>query len=81
VVPTIGLKLLYSLVVLGHDRRQLLSFGITAHPTTEWLDRASTYTSLPQEAKMATLTIATEVHLGNVGSYRSSSMLSRGRQA
>jgi Homeodomain-like domain len=37
VVPTIGFKLLYCLVVLGHDRRQLISFGITAHPTAEWL--------------------------------------------
>ena len=37
VVPTVSFKLLYCLVVLGHDRRQLLSFGITAHPTAAWL--------------------------------------------
>src|ERR1700693_4011004 len=37
VVPTVGFNLLYCLVVLGHDRRQLVSFGITAHPTAEWL--------------------------------------------
>ncbi len=42
VVPTVGLKLLYCLVVLGHDRRQLVSFGITAHPTAEWIGRQIT---------------------------------------
>src|SRR5437879_4948244 len=42
VVPTVGFKLLYCLVVLGHDRRQLLSFGITAHPTAAWLGRQIT---------------------------------------
>src|ERR1700693_1547313 len=36
-IATVGFKLLYCLVVLGHDRRQLLSFGITAHPTAAWL--------------------------------------------
>jgi transposase InsO family protein len=29
--------MLYALIVIGHDRRQLLSFGITAHPTAEWV--------------------------------------------
>jgi transposase InsO family protein len=42
VVPTVGFNLLYCLVVLGHDRRQLVSFGITAHPTAEWLARQIT---------------------------------------
>ena len=42
VVPTVGFKLLYCLVVLGHDRRQLLSFGIAAHPTAEWIGRQIT---------------------------------------
>ena len=42
VVPTVGFKLLYCLVVLGHDRRQLVSFGITAHPTAEWIGRQIT---------------------------------------
>jgi hypothetical protein len=37
VVPTIGFKLLYALIVLGHDRRKLLSFGVTVHPTAEWI--------------------------------------------
>ncbi len=42
VVPTVGFNLLYCLVVLGHDRWQLISFGITAHPTAEWLARQIT---------------------------------------
>ena len=38
VVPTVGFKMLYALVVMGHDRRKLFSFGVTAHPTAEWID-------------------------------------------
>jgi transposase InsO family protein len=42
VVPTIGFRLLYCLIILGHQRRQLLSFGVTAHPTVEWISRQIT---------------------------------------
>ena len=38
-VPTIGVKLLYCLVFLTHDRRELVHHAVTAHPTTEWLAR------------------------------------------
>jgi hypothetical protein len=31
-VPTAFFKLLYGLVILGHERRQLIGFGVTAHP-------------------------------------------------
>jgi hypothetical protein len=37
VVPTAFFKLLYGLVILSHDRRQLVGFGVTAHPTAEWI--------------------------------------------
>jgi transposase InsO family protein len=37
VVPTIGFKLLYCLIVLGHGRRKLIHHAITAHPTAEWI--------------------------------------------
>ena len=37
VVPTAGFRLLFAWVVLRHDRRQLLSFGVTAHPTSSWI--------------------------------------------
>src|SRR5882672_10578805 len=35
VVPTISFRLLYGLLIMGHGRRQLLWFGVTAHPTAE----------------------------------------------
>jgi transposase InsO family protein len=37
VVPTISFRLLYGLLIMGHGRRQILWFGVTAHPTAEWL--------------------------------------------
>ena len=42
VVPTIGFSFLYVLVILGHHRRQVLSFGVTSHPTAEWIARQIT---------------------------------------
>ena len=39
VVPTVGLKLLYGLVILGHGRRRLIRCAVTAHPTSEWIAR------------------------------------------
>jgi len=33
VVPTISFRLLYGLLILHHDRRQILWLGVTAHPT------------------------------------------------
>ena len=35
-VPTLTFKLLYVLVVLSHDRRRILHFNVTEHPTAEW---------------------------------------------
>ena len=37
VVPTISFRLLYGLLLLHHDRRQILWLGLTAHPTAEWI--------------------------------------------
>ena len=42
VVPTICFRLLYVLVILGHHRRRILSFGVTSHPTAEWIARQIT---------------------------------------
>jgi transposase InsO family protein len=39
VVPTASFRLLYGLLILRHGRRQLVSFGVTAHPTSEWIAR------------------------------------------
>ena len=35
-VPTIGFQVLYVFLVLAHDRRRILHFNATAHPTAEW---------------------------------------------
>ena len=37
VVPTISFGLLYGLLIMGHGRRHILWFGVTAHPTAEWI--------------------------------------------
>jgi transposase InsO family protein len=36
VVPTITFKLLHVLVFLSHDRRRIIHFNVTDHPTAEW---------------------------------------------
>ena len=35
-VPTVRFQVLYVFLVLAHDRRRLLHFAVTAHPTAEW---------------------------------------------
>src|ERR1700730_1032537 len=35
-VPTLLFEVLYVFLVLAHDRRRILHFGVTAHPTAEW---------------------------------------------
>ena len=42
VVPTLTFRILYVLVVLSHDRRNVVHFGVTAHPTAEWTARQIT---------------------------------------
>jgi transposase InsO family protein len=37
VVPTISFRLLYGLLIMGHGRRQILRFGVTSHPSAEWI--------------------------------------------
>jgi len=36
VVPTVNFRILYAFLVLAHDRRRVLHFNVTAHPTAEW---------------------------------------------
>jgi len=36
VVPTITFHLLYVMVFLSHDRRRIIHFDVTAHPTARW---------------------------------------------
>ena len=39
VVPTIGFRLLFGLVILNHDRRRIVHIAVTYHPTAEWIAR------------------------------------------
>jgi hypothetical protein len=39
VVPTITFQLLFTFVILSHDRRRLVHFAVTANPTAEWTAR------------------------------------------
>jgi transposase InsO family protein len=36
VVPTLTFRILFVFVVLAHDRRRILHFNVTAHPTAAW---------------------------------------------
>jgi transposase InsO family protein len=42
IVPTVGFRLLYVLVILRHQRRRLISLTVTANPTAEWIARQIT---------------------------------------
>ena len=42
VVATATFRLLYAVIVLGHDRRTIIHFDVTAHPTQHWLARQIT---------------------------------------
>jgi transposase InsO family protein len=35
-VPTVQLRVLFVLIVLSHDRRKIVHFNVTEHPTAEW---------------------------------------------
>ena len=42
VVATATFRLLYALIVLGHDRRRVMHFNVTQYPTQTWLSRQLT---------------------------------------
>jgi putative transposase len=51
-VPTIRFQVLYVFLVLAHERRRIVHFAVTAHPTAEWtahqLREAFPWESAPQ---------------------------------
>ena len=51
-VPTIRFQVLYVFLVLAHDRRRIVHFNVTAHPTAEWtgqqLREAFPFEQVPQ---------------------------------
>ena len=42
VVASVSFRLLYVLIILGHDRRKIIRAAVTQHPTAEWLSRQVT---------------------------------------
>ncbi len=42
IVPTVGFRLLFVLVILRHQRRRLISLTVTDHPAAEWIARQIT---------------------------------------
>ncbi len=42
VVPTVGFDLLYALIIVRLNRRELVWVNVTAHPTAEWIARQIT---------------------------------------
>jgi hypothetical protein len=42
VVATAAFRILYTLIVLGHDRRKVIHFEVTENPTQDWLARQMT---------------------------------------
>ena len=42
IVPTVGFRLLFVLVILRHQRRRLISLSVTTNPTAEWIARQIT---------------------------------------
>jgi len=51
-VPTISFRILYVLLVPSHERRRVIHFNVTSHPTAEWTSQqifqAFPYDSAPQ---------------------------------
>jgi putative transposase len=37
VVPTVTFKVLFVLVILAHERRRIVHFNVTEHPTAQWI--------------------------------------------
>ena len=42
IVPTVGFRLLFVLVILRHERRRLISLSVKNHPTADWIARQIT---------------------------------------
>src|SRR5207248_4044451 len=78
VVPTLTFERLFAFLVLGHGRRQLLSFEVTRHPTAEWLARQITE-AFPWASAPAYLVRDSDGAYGHVVQSRVSAMGIRDR--
>jgi hypothetical protein len=56
VVPTVSFRVLFVFVVLAHDRRRVLHFNVTEHPTGQWAgqqeDHIKFISDVPVEQQM-----------------------------
>jgi len=67
IVPTASLRVLFVFIVLEHKRRNVLHFGVTEHPTAEWVAQQMIEAFTERDApgiSSATVTLATAVSLG-----------------
>jgi len=49
-VPKISFQVLYGFFVIAHDRRRILHFNVTAHPSSRWITQ-QLREAFPFEAK------------------------------
>jgi hypothetical protein len=77
IVPTVTFRLLFVLVILGHDRRRIVHTAVTDHPTTDWTtqqlrnafpeDRAPRYLLHDRDGAFATVaTTLARMHVQTV---------------
>jgi transposase InsO family protein len=78
VVPTVIFDRLFTFLVVGHERRQLLWFEVTRHPTAEWLARQITE-AFPWGPAPAYLVCDNDRAFGNVFTARIRAMGIRDR--
>jgi putative transposase len=60
VVATATVRILYALIILGHDRRKVVHFEVTENPTQVWLSRQMTEAFLWETAPA--ICCGTETH-------------------
>jgi hypothetical protein len=61
IVPTIGFKLLFVLVILRHQRRRLISLTVTTNPTAEWIAHRITDAFLGTKRQIISSEIVTDL--------------------
>ncbi len=59
-VPTVGFKVLFVLIVLAHDRRRILHFNVTEHPTAAWT--AQQLVAQPADSRVVARSILGGLH-------------------
>jgi transposase InsO family protein len=80
-VPTVTFRLLYCFFVISHDRRQILHFNVTRHPSSAWViqqlreafpfEAGSRFLIFDHDSKFS-LEVAVAVHSLNVRPIRTS---------